>query len=353
MRKYRLSNIVNFLTEHGWRLVREGRIFNEYAPPNSLNLEGFHLDVPVDERDNGFQKYIHSIVDIITDVYDGTFTADDLETFFSTERNIFSLRMKGYDTQAGSIQLTRFRNAINIFYQSLRQSVVYAITERPIFGQARAEANTYLKACRSKQTAFGSYVLKFELPENNMTLFEEKSVPSLLFDAIEFIFTISRDLSRNDINEDFVVTYSNIINVELLEAVVKMIKDSRLYEGEIQLHSFNKNKTLEIELEKPQIKKMEEMVADIKEILLKRIPLEVQGIIVRLASREVEQTGRIWMEIEVGEEIRKLEVVLSSDNYKDAVEAHKNGREVYVKGIAQELRVKLLIEELEIFKVIY
>lgn len=238
MRKYHLSNIVNFLTEHGWRLVREGRIFNEYEPPNSLNLEGFHIDIPVDEKDKGFQKYIHSIIDIITDVYNGTFTADDLETFFSTERNIFSLRMTGYDTRAGSIQLTRFRNAINIFHQSLRQSVVYAVTQQPIFGQARAEANSYLKACRSKQTSFGSYVLKFELPENNMTLFEDKSVPLLLFDSIEFIFTISRDLSRNDINEDFVLTYSEKINIELLEAIIKMIKDSQLYEGEVQTYKF-------------------------------------------------------------------------------------------------------------------
>jgi len=352
MRKFKLKYIQDFLTSHGWILAREGNLFYEYSPPSELGLDGYVIDIPKDENDSGFEKYMNTLVDIVVDVYGDRFTNEDIKTFFQTENNVFAIRIAGTDTALGSLQLSRFRSAVNSFYQSLRQSVVYAVTQRPIFGQAKGEANSYLRICRSKQTAFGSYILKFELPENNLTLFEEKSVPDILYNALDFIVSVSEEFNESDITEEFVQNYSEIINIELLESLVKLIKDSKLYEGEIQLHSTSKSNQFGLKADKQKIKKMERMVAEIKEILLKRIPLEVQGLIIRLASKEVEQTGKIIMEVEIGEEWYKLEVVLQSDNYKRAVEAHKNGREVYVKGIAQELRNKYLIEELNEFYVI-
>lgn len=352
MRRYNLQSIENFLKSHGWSIVGEEQLFVEYAPPKQLNLDGYSIDIPKSDKDRGFNKYINSLLDTFVDVYVDRFTKEDLATVFQTDKNLFAIKVEGHDTALGTLQLTRFRNSVNTFYQSLRQSVVYAVTHQPIFGKARSEANTYLKACRSKQTAFGSYVLKYELPENNLSLFSERSVPIVLFDAMNFLITISNELNEEDITESFVVGNSNVINVELLESLVKLYKDSRLYNATIQLDSQNYSKEFSITTDKAKIKKMERMVKDIKEILLKRIPLEVEGTIIRLASREVEETGKIVMEVEIGEEWFKLEVLLESNDYKKAVEAHKLSQEVYVKGIAQELRHKYLIEELQEFKVI-
>ena len=90
---------------------------------------------------------------------------------------------------------------------------------------------------------------------------------------------------------------------------------------------------------------------EIKDILLESVPLETRGTIFKLSSKEIESKGRIWIEADIAEERQIIEVQLSSERYKKAVEAHKNGVEVFVKGIAKQMRNKYVIEDLEAFEI--
>lgn len=349
---YKLENIINFLKSHGWKKINQGKLFDIYQPPNDLELpQEFYLEIPNTQQDRGFKKYIAGIIEILDDVYSERYTVEDFKTFFASDNSIFSLQIIDPDTQFGTIRLERLKNAFNQVFRSIKQAVVFSVSNQPIFGNAKYEVAQYINLCRGRQTKFGSYIVKFELPENHMTLMKERSIPNMLFDSIEFLTSISSEYDVKEINKDFVLQYQEYINIELFEAIIKLYKEAEIQNVNISLDSNSISKQNYYQNIRDQLGKIQLIVKEIKDILLESLPLETRGIIFKLSSKEIESKGKIWIEADIAEERQIIEVQLSSERYKKAVEAHKNGAEVYVKGIAKQMRNKYVIEDLETFEI--
>jgi hypothetical protein len=349
---YKLGNITNFLESHGWQKLRQTKLFDIYEPPNRLELpQEFYLEVPNTQQDRGFKKYMDGIVEILDDVYGEKYTVEDFKTFFASDNSIFSLQIIDPDTKFGTIRLERLKNAFNQVFRSIKQAVVFSVSNQPIFGNAKYEVSQYINFCRGRQTEFGSYIVKFELPENHLTLLGERSIPNMLFDSIEFLTFISADYDLKEIDKGFVEQYKEYINIELFEAIIKLYKEAEIQNVYIALDSNKVAKENYYQNIRDQIGKIQLTVKGIKDILLESVPLETRGTIFKLSSKEIESKGRIWIETDIAEERQIIEVQLSSERYKKAVEAHKNGVEVYVKGIAKQMRNKYVIEDLEAFEI--
>lgn len=348
---YKLGNITNFLKSHGWQIIRQSKVFDVYQPPNNLELPSdFYIEIPNNQKDRGFNKYVDGLIEILDDVYEDRYVTEDFKIFFISDNSIFSLQIIDRDTQFGSIRLERLKNAFNQVFQSIKQAVVFSVSNKPIFGNAKSEVPQYINICRGRQTEFGSFIVKFELPENHLTLMNERSIPNLLFDSIEFLTQISSEYDLREIDKNFVEQYQAYINIELFEAIIKLYKEAEIQNVTISLDSNTIAKQNYYQNIRDQIGKIQLMVKEIKDILLESVPLETRGIIFKLSSKEIENKGKVWIEAEIAEERQIIEVQLNSERYKEAVEAHKNGVEVYIKGIAKQMRNKYVIEDLEAFE---
>lgn len=347
---YKLGNIINFLESHGWQKLRQTKLFDIYQPPNKLELpQEFYLEVPNTQQDRGFKKYMDGIIEILDDVYGDKYTVEDFKTFFASDNSIFSLQIIDPDTKFGTIRLERLKNAFNQVFSSIKQAVVFSVSNQPIFGNAKYEVSQYINFCRGRQTEFGSYIVKFELPENHLTLMGERSIPNMLFDSIKFLTSISSEFK--EIDKEFVKQYKEYINIELFEAIIKLYKEAEIQDVNITLDSNKVAKENYYQNIRDQVGKIQLTVKEIKDVLLESVPLETRGTIFKLSSKEIESKGRIWLEADIAEERQIIEVQLSSERYKKAVEAHKNGVEVFVKGIAKQMRNKYVIEDLEVFEI--
>ena len=210
---YNLENITSFLRSHGWACNNQTRLFDVFMPPIDLNLpDDYSLYIPNNQNDNGFIKYMNSVIETLCGIYGEKYSSDDFKTFFASENAIFSLKIIDNDTQYGAIRLERLKNAVNQMFISIKQAVIFSVSNQPIFGNAKHEVNQYMYSCRAKQTEFGSYVVKFELPENYSTLTKEHFVPELLFKSIEFLTEILSDIDQDDINSDFILKNKTLIN---------------------------------------------------------------------------------------------------------------------------------------------
>ncbi len=350
--KYKLGNIINFLDSHGWQRIRQTKLFDVYHPPTILELpKEFYIEIPNNEEDRGFKKYIDGIAEILDDVYGDRYAVEDFKTFFASNNSIFRLQIIDHDTKLGTIRLERLKNAFNQVFNSIKQAVVFSVSNQPIFGNAKYEVAQYINFCRGRQTEFGSYILKFELPENHLTLMGERSVPNMLFDSIQFLTYVSSEYDIKDIDKGFIEEHKEYINIELFEAIIKLYKEAEIQNVNVSLDSNKVAKESYYENLRDELGKIQLTVKEIKDILLESVPLETRGIIFRLSSKEIESKGKIWIEADIAEEKQIIEVQLSSERYKKAVEAHKDGVEIYVKGIAKQMRNKYVLENLEEFNI--
>ncbi len=105
---------------------------------------------------------------MLTNVFPEDFNKSDLEILFSKEDSILKFRIFDQDTEEGSIGLSKYINSLDAFKKILSQAVIFSVSKKPIFGVAKFEVQNYLERCRSLQTERGSYITKFEIPNDTI-----------------------------------------------------------------------------------------------------------------------------------------------------------------------------------------
>lgn len=91
-----------------------------------------------------------------------------------------------------------------------------------------------------------------------------------------------------------------------------------------------------------------------KKILLEVVSLEAVGYVKRLSSPSPKHSTKneIIIDAEVANNKETIKIILKSEEYLEAVEAHKNEWAIKIKGKARQGKTTLFINELEGFEVI-
>jgi hypothetical protein len=93
---------------------------------------------------------------------------------------------------------------------------------------------------------------------------------------------------------------------------------------------------------------------NIKDILLETVPLEATGYIKRLASPAPlhSKQNEVFIQAEVANTSETIKIILRSEEYIQALEAHKNEWPIRVKGIAKQGKSMLTISDLQDFHIL-
>lgn len=331
------TNITQFLESRGWTISSQSNNFISYAPPFALNLpNGYLFQVPKDETREGFQEFCQRIISILVDIYEDEFTEDDLAIIFSSRNSVLYFRIADSDTQKGSIKLSRVKLSVEGLYKILQQTVTFISTGNSIFGNAKKEVSQYINSCRYLQTQKGSFVTKIELPTISVNIFDNTLVPDKLFNVLEFIAREGTTKKISELDENYVVQHSDLINVELYFAIYTILKDAKISSANMSLLTQNETKNFDISRISKKLSHFNQYTKKIKEILLRDVPLEIKGLIYNLNSSDPHKGGEIIMQTEIANKKEVVKVRLSRKHYEGlAVNAHGNKMEVRVKGIAR------------------
>ncbi|MBJ6117815.1 hypothetical protein JAO76_06415 [Pontibacter sp. BT310] len=358
--EYKSKYIIDFFESRGWEQNNEGNLFLSLTPPHYLGLpQDYLLEVPKDDQKPGFAKYIDNILPLLNDIHNDHLNEDDLKTIFSTQDSIVNFRIIDTDTEDGSIQFQRFIDSLESIKKIFSQVVTYVASNKLIFGQAKQEVGAFLKSCRALQTQKGSFVTKFEIP--NVELFttinkiNTGEINVKLFDTIDFIkheIFISKNIP--EITDSYLVDNLQNINVELFQSIRDFYKKSHINNAEFQLNSNYQYREILTERVQPRIKYLDHYIKSLKQYLLTRQPLEAVGYVRKLSSLSPLHSNRneVFIEAEIANNKETIKVTLDSENYAQALEAHRNEWPIKVVGMAQQTKKMYFISDLESF-VIY
>lgn len=361
MSKFKEIFIINFLRSRGWEIKREGTLFNYYIPPQNLKLPfDFELEIPKHSHDKpGFDNYIDQLIQELSAFLPNESNVDDLKILFSKQNSILKYRVFDSDNSDGTISLQKHIDSLDVFKKVLSQAVIFTATNKPIFGDAKFEVEGYLNRCRSLQTEKGSYVTKIEIPHDKIytavSEIDTKTVNNKLFDVIEFIEEeIFNTKEEININESYIQENSRHLNYELFRSIKDLYLKTTINNIEFQLSSNDLFRRVETTKVQKRIPYFNQYLRDVKKILLDVVPLEAIGYIKRLASSAPlhSKKNEIIIDAEISNSKETIKIILNSEEYLEAIEAHKNEWLVKVKGKAQQGKTMLSLKELESFEII-
>jgi len=347
----KVKNIRSFLEHRGWKLVRNGSSIVEYKPPKGLGIsEGYLFQVPVNEHKKGFDDFVKRLINILVNIYEDEFTEDDLMIIFSSDNSILSFRISDNDTQHGSIKLSRVRTNIDGIYKVLQQIVTFISTGKPIFGSAKKEVGSYLDSCRYLQTQKGSFITKFELPLIPVNILEPSIVADKLFYILDFIVEEAINKDILEIDNNYIEEHKDCINVELFIAIHNVFKMVKFSNASLALLNQTQTKKFDMQQINKKINHFGEFTKRVKDLLLEDVPLEAIGFVYNLHSNDPKASGEVSIQAEIANEKHIIKVFLKDENYGLAIEAHKLGRNVRIKGIAKQAKENYYIKEAEEFE---
>lgn len=361
MSRYKEIFIRNYFVSRGWSLEREGNLFAYFSPPESLGLpKDYLLELPKKkENQKGFDNYIERLIEDLIFALPSESNEEDLKVLFSKENSILRYRIFDADSLDGTISFQKHLDSLENFKKVLSQAVIFTATNKPIFGDAKYEVEGYLNRCRALQTEKGSYVTRLEIPNDTIyTTFSEiktEDINDKLFDTLEYIEeNIFKAKSKMDITENYLQDISHILNYDLFYSIKNIYTKSHINNLEYQLSSHNSIRKVETERVQKSLPYFKEYLKEVKKLLLNVVPLEAVGYIKRLSSLSPLHSTKneVTIDAEISGNTETIKIILRSDEYIEAIEAHKNEWPIRIKGKAQQNKTMLTIKELEEFDIV-
>ncbi|MDF0716992.1 hypothetical protein PY092_12590 [Muricauda sp. 334s03] len=361
MSRYKEILIKNYFISRGWNLKREGNLFVYFSPPENIGLpQDYLLELPkMSANEKGFDNYIERLIEDLIFALPSESNKEDLKILFSKENSILKYKIFDADSSDGTISFQKHIDSLDNFKKALSQAVIFTATNKPIFGDAKYEVESYLNRCRALQTEKGSYVTRLEIPNDTIyTAFskiESEDINHKLFDTLEYIEeNIFNAKSKMDITENYLQDISPILNYELFNSIKNIYTKSHINNLEYQLSSHNQIRRIETERVQKSIPYFTKYLRDVKKLLLDVVPLEAIGYIKKLSSLAPLHSTRneVTIDAEISGNTETIKIILRSDEYIEAIEAHKNEWPIRIKGKAQQNKTMLTIKEIEEFAII-
>ncbi|MDQ2178810.1 hypothetical protein [Marinifilum sp. D714] len=361
MSKYKEELIIDFLISRGWKFVRTGNLFNYFSPPEQLNLPvDFEIEIPKYLKEKtGFDYYINNLIKELSNILSLDSNADDLSILFSKDDSILKYRIFDAETLDGTIPFQKHIESLEGFKKVLSQAVTFKTTNKPIFGTAKFEVNSYLNRCKALQTEKGSYVTKLSIPNSEIystvSVIDTNSINNKLFDVFEFVKEeIFNTTTLVEINENYIQDISELLNYELFYSIKDLYSKTSINNIELQLSSVEKFRRIETTKVQNRISYFNRYLKEIKNLLLELVSLEATGYIKRLSSISPRHSSNneVLIVAEIANTQETIKVILDTEEYIEAIEAHKHEWAVRIKGKAKQGKTQLSIKELELFEVL-
>jgi hypothetical protein len=356
---FKINLILDYFRSKGWSVKAEGDMFIYLKPSQSLFLpQDFLLEIPKNDNIKGFDSYINRLIGDFTSIYPEV-NSDELNILFSRDNSIIKYRIFDEDNSDGSIGINKFIDSVESFKNVLYNAVNFTVNKTTIFGQTRSEANEYLKNCRVLQSEKGSYVTRFEIPNKPLhTTFDEVSTDNVndkLFDVLEFVNEeIFVEANKPKFTENYIQDNQEFLNYELLKSIKNIYSKSSISNVEYTLCTKDYTRDIVTEKVQPKLLYFNNYINELRDLLFELTTFEAKGYIKTLHSNNPIFSNNNEVILDAKHFGIKLEIKfhLRSEEYLEAIDAHKKHLQIKVSGRAKELKTVIHITELETFEVL-
>lgn len=352
-----------FMLEAGWRQEKQVRGLTFYSPPQSLGIEGkYSIALPEDASRSQVSGLIHDAADSLVQIY-GYGRLGDLLTRAASlsdlERSTKIVsRFLDDSTRGGAIPLAALASYVNHMEATLYRSAKFRLGSDT--KSADLAARQFAKDCLFLQTAIGSFVAKVEIPATvlrqpdlfGQPTLDSTEIASSLFSAIHFL---NERILGTDVAFDDEETLSSVIalfDVELLSAIVDVLLGPDMQAIEFSFELGNRVRVTSTGWMSPDKRdRLKAFVAFVREQLRGEDNIDITGSIVELRSRDPESDkNHIRVAADFYGDRTFFTATLSNQQYKRALDSHRNKRTVRIVGRGTRLKTQVRMLEIRLFE---
>jgi hypothetical protein len=367
---FSLIAVKRFLSARGWVSTQKSRDFETFTPPEKLGLPAsFKFSLPIEQRSNDDAIVVGKAIQSIAELYG--ISPSEIAVLVTMNRkefpqahlggiSVLSTRLVGLGTSDGSISLKIFDQFINETKRLLLDSAAFAVTNSPKLEVRPVEAENFLDACRFLQTARGSFVASFEVPDfivqqhgfdrDEVT---SKTIAKKLFTVLKFVTDKVLTGNQSIFSEEFLIEQPDVISYEMLRDIALLIKKSDSEEIEFALKSLEEVLTTSTgPITDIKLRDMDRFVDFVRENTSVEFPVDASGHIVELRSSNPGQDRNYVLVRRSHDHTHDLAMYLTSAQYRDAATAHTSNRFIHVTGMATQLRTKSRMTKVTEFRVV-
>lgn len=356
------ERVEQFLLYRQWRLIKENDRLRYYRAPETLvSARDFTLSVPLEDESAESQAVFAQLVHSLSVLYD--LSPEQLRTSLTFPGAVLSIRLEGRDTDGGAMPFTKFEGFIEKLRKSLLDTAAFVLTGLPNIKEISADAIRYVEQCQFLQTEYGSFVAKVQLPEeeplNGAQLFPEHQIPSAevgerLADVLALVLGPVFHQDERIYEDEFWTESRQLINVDVLSDISELLAKASAQEVTFTLTGSRIQKVIKSGTLTPiQYSRLARFIHHAKERIDDIVDVDLVGKIFSLRSRDPSR-NRNYIAVQGMMEGRNVvvSVSLSSGDYETALQAHKEKKNVRIKGQAERLKTQYSIVRLDLLKVV-
>ncbi len=353
------NKIISYLTNRNWVQVHENPKFRFYRAPENLGFQDeYVLPIPFNNETTDYQKFLRNNLYLISEIYE--ISVDELEAIINEENSIFSIRINDANTLDGKIGFSRFEELIDGLKDLLLDTATFAIYPNLVNKSKPAEAYRYLNYCKFLQTEVGSFIAKVELPSDEIIrepeLFNAEvrafNINNKLKSIISYVNNSVFDSNGQFDAEHFEDNQTNI-NLNILKDIERIYDKTESRNIEFYFSDLEESvKISTVNIYNENLIKLSNLIGNINDSLTEENQVTLIGRITSLKSLNPEgQSNEIVFSSLLENLPIRVKARLDSEDYQDAVDAHKLKRNIEITGILKKMKTQYKFIDIESFNV--
>lgn len=352
------EQLIFFLKNRNWSVSDTDGYF-QLSPPDNLSLpEGYLLFIKkiIEGVDKKF--YIKNLIKNISQIY--CIESDELIRIITMVSTIFSVRI--YDNNEHTIELTRFDKLLSSFSKLLEDTASFVLSKKPKLDEDIHEAKEYLSKCNFIKTAKGSFVAKIELPSKGILrqggLFDDQVLNNDVNITLEKTLSLIKDNISSGTGGDeenlrnIISRNRELINLDMLEDIRDVYEDTGFENIDYSFNYPERDISFKMEnFDSSKVQSLNSFIGIIRKELEDRV-YEISvtnGIVYTLSSKDpFEDKNKIRvLGIENGlKQPITVIVKLESGQYSQAIDAHKDKKQITLSGKAVKRKKEYYVTDL-------
>ncbi len=352
------EKIIQFLLNRAWFVSNETEKFVELTPPYFFNLPNdFRLHIPRQDNKIDSDRFFENILEIISDFYE--LTLDDLNVVLKNENTVLKIRVYDDQTEQGRIPLTRFEELVEKIRFILSDTASFVIDKSVTSTRVPEEVIRYLNLCNFMQTEKGSFVAKIQLPSHELIkdseLFDRQEIYSEEINQKlgEVLTFVNQNIFEGNIKvtDDYLIENEDKINIKLLKNIESFFDKANLKNIDFSFHNINgSNIIVNQNINKHKLHKLNQFVEQIESHSFEVGEFSFKGKITTLKSKDPDGLRNSVTYVGLYDDLVMISTAnLNSEQYKEAIEAHKLKQNIIITGLAKRTKTRARFIEITNF----
>ena len=356
-REIRLKEVCDFLDKHNWSKVRTGKRNIIYQAPNNIGFsEPCEISLPANLEFLDFDESLDRNINFIAEIYEisphevcGTVKAQD---------TILSVRMMGEKASDGTFPVNSLKEVLANITSAIKNAASFVVSKDNKSEVSNSNIENFVKKCRFLQTEVGSFIIKIQLPSNELLkegdLLESKvysdAVGNEISSAIGFV---NNDIFNGDESiesDDYLANNFQKHSSKILANISSILEKCDVDEIEFTFikNGISENKVRMEGFKKEKLQKLKKFNLRLNKFIKNTIFIDEIGKVIELSSKNPSGDENCAT---ISSNNKKFELNLNQSEYKKAVEAHLSQSDVKIKGLANKSSKGLKITRLDNFEV--